>query len=140
LRESQISLEKNTQYQVRSDQAIRRHWQLVCCAFSFCWYHSSHSSSRTTDALLKPTEPKGLLETNVPAKAVGTGKKISENTGMRPRLSWPVALRMVRAWLEPWVLLWRYWRAWSKLPPPLAFQSLLEEVEQGHGLFLYETF
>lgn len=25
------------QYQVRSDAAIRRHWQLVCCAFSFCW-------------------------------------------------------------------------------------------------------
>lgn len=26
------------QYQVRSDRAIRRHWQLVCCAFSFCWW------------------------------------------------------------------------------------------------------
>src|SRR5215204_6551295 len=25
-------------YQVRSDIAIRRHWQLVCCAFSFCWW------------------------------------------------------------------------------------------------------
>jgi len=24
-------------FQVRSDPAIRRHWQLVCCAFSFCW-------------------------------------------------------------------------------------------------------
>jgi hypothetical protein len=24
-------------YQVRSDIAIRRHWQLVCCAFTFCW-------------------------------------------------------------------------------------------------------
>jgi hypothetical protein len=24
-------------FQVRSDQAIRRHWALVCCAFSFCW-------------------------------------------------------------------------------------------------------
>jgi hypothetical protein len=22
---------------VRSDRAIRRHWELVCCAFSFCW-------------------------------------------------------------------------------------------------------
>src|SRR5437588_2789149 len=30
-------------YQVRSDRAMRRHWQLVCCAFSFCWYHHSHS-------------------------------------------------------------------------------------------------
>jgi hypothetical protein len=25
-------------YQVRSDTAIRRHWQLVLCAFSFCWW------------------------------------------------------------------------------------------------------
>jgi hypothetical protein len=24
-------------YQVRSDRAIRRHWTLVCCAFSVCW-------------------------------------------------------------------------------------------------------
>jgi hypothetical protein len=24
-------------FQVRSDRAICRHWQLVCCAFSFCW-------------------------------------------------------------------------------------------------------
>lgn len=24
-------------FMVRGDQAIRRHWQLVCCAFSFCW-------------------------------------------------------------------------------------------------------
>jgi hypothetical protein len=25
-------------YQVRSEVAIRRHWRLVCCAFSFCWW------------------------------------------------------------------------------------------------------
>jgi hypothetical protein len=24
-------------FQVRGDRAIRRHWALVCCAFSFCW-------------------------------------------------------------------------------------------------------
>lgn len=24
-------------FMVRGDRAIRRHWQLVCCAFSFCW-------------------------------------------------------------------------------------------------------
>jgi hypothetical protein len=24
-------------FQVRADRAIRRHWTLVCCAFSFCW-------------------------------------------------------------------------------------------------------
>jgi hypothetical protein len=25
-------------FQVRADTAIQRHWQLVCCAFSFCWW------------------------------------------------------------------------------------------------------
>jgi SRSO17 transposase len=42
-----------SQYQVRSDQAIRRHWQPVCCAFSFCWYHVSQPSSSTTGELQK---------------------------------------------------------------------------------------
>jgi SRSO17 transposase len=27
-----------SQYQVRKDMAIQRHWQLVCCAFTFCWW------------------------------------------------------------------------------------------------------
>jgi hypothetical protein len=25
-------------YQLRGDTAMRRHWQLVCLAFSFCWW------------------------------------------------------------------------------------------------------
>jgi DDE superfamily endonuclease len=29
-------------YQVRSDVAIRRHWEMVCCAFSFCWWAYGH--------------------------------------------------------------------------------------------------
>lgn len=33
-----------SEYQVRSDRAMRRHWQLVCCAFSFCWYHQAHAA------------------------------------------------------------------------------------------------
>jgi len=36
-----------SQYQVRADIAIRRHWQLVCCAFSFCWYHQRHAAGET---------------------------------------------------------------------------------------------
>ncbi len=33
-------------FQVRSDRAIRRHWTLVCCAFSFCWqaFLAEHST------------------------------------------------------------------------------------------------
>jgi len=26
-------------FMVRTDRAIRRHWELVCCAFTFCWRH-----------------------------------------------------------------------------------------------------
>jgi SRSO17 transposase len=31
-------------YQVRKDLSIRRHWQLVCCAFSFCWWACQEST------------------------------------------------------------------------------------------------
>jgi SRSO17 transposase len=64
-----------SQYQVRSDQAIRRHWQLVCCAFSFCWYHDSHSSSNAPNEPQETSEPEVSPQTRVLADAVGTGKK-----------------------------------------------------------------
>ena len=50
-----------------------------------------------------------------------------------------MALRTVRAWLEPWVMVWRYWRAWSPLPPPPELRELLEWVRQGRPLYLYDT-
>src|SRR6266700_2229106 len=64
-----------SQYQVRSDQAIRRHWQLVCCAFSFCWYHTSHPCSQVTADGLELSEAEVPPYPNVPAPAVGTGEK-----------------------------------------------------------------
>jgi SRSO17 transposase len=64
-----------SQYQVRSDKAIRRHWQLVCCAFSFCWYHASHPSASRTEEAKVPSEPQASLQISVPADAAGTGKK-----------------------------------------------------------------
>jgi SRSO17 transposase len=52
-------------YQVRSDGAIRRHWQLVCCAFSFCWWAYGR--------LPTDEEP---AETGAPsAESAGRGKK-----------------------------------------------------------------
>jgi Bacterial regulatory proteins, luxR family len=33
-----LGLHSRPQIQVRRDIAIRRHWQLVCCAFSLCWW------------------------------------------------------------------------------------------------------
>ncbi len=54
----------------------------------------------------------------------------------RPTLSWPVALRQVQGWLDPWTMLWRYWRAWSSAPPPPALQALLDAVANGRPLHL----
>jgi hypothetical protein len=69
-----------SQYQVRSDKAIRRHWQLVWCAFSFCWYHASHPSASATQEAKAPSEPEAPLHLNVPAKAAGTGEKNQRGT------------------------------------------------------------
>jgi hypothetical protein len=42
-----------SQYQVRKDLAIRRHWQLVCCAFTFCWWANA--------SFLEGEAPPGLI-------------------------------------------------------------------------------
>ena len=46
-------------FQVRSDRAIRRHWQLVCCAFSFCWraWFTEHPAQ---PASAEPVEPQAV--------------------------------------------------------------------------------
>jgi len=67
------------------------------------------------------------------------GKKMSKQIADRPLLSWPCVLREVRAWLEPWVMLQCYWRAWSTQPPPLLLQQLLEALCLGVPLFLYNS-
>jgi hypothetical protein len=61
-------------YQVRSDLlAIRRHWQLVCVAFSFCWWAYGHYLPASPE---EPTEP----EDATAASVAGRGKK--EDTEM----------------------------------------------------------
>ncbi len=49
-------------FQVRSDRAIRRHWTLVCCAFSFCWrawYAKPPSAPLPPDAQPAPAGARG---------------------------------------------------------------------------------
>lgn len=59
-------------YQVRTDQAIRRHWALVCCAFSFCWWADGHDRLADGDgptaavAALSATETARLAEAEPP--------------------------------------------------------------------------
>jgi len=42
-------------YQVRKDHAMRRHWALVCCAFSFCWRASPEEA--VTPKMTTPSPP-----------------------------------------------------------------------------------
>ena len=52
-------------------------------------------------------------------------------------MSWPEALRAVRGGLEPYVMLWRYWKAFSDLPPPEELRVLLDWVFSGRELYFY---
>jgi len=45
-------------FQVRSDTAIRRHYTLVCCAFSFCWQAWITDPPPTVAAPTSPGEPR----------------------------------------------------------------------------------
>jgi hypothetical protein len=114
-------------FQVRSDRAIRRHWALVCCSFSFCW-----------QAVLAehPTQP-APADLPVAASAARGALPIGHRRRTGRQDLWPVALRAVRAWLIPWTVLARCWRSWSPAPPPRQLQQLLEAVAGGQPLHLY---
>jgi hypothetical protein len=61
-------------FQVRSDRAIRRHWQLVCCAFSFCWraWFTEHPAQPAP--VDPPAAPTGAARgETAPAAAARTG-------------------------------------------------------------------
>ena len=61
------------EYQVRSDIAIRRHWQLVFCAFSFCWWALSHGHDLDLAMPVEVAVPPTPVEaTMVPAAPQGT--------------------------------------------------------------------
>jgi DDE superfamily endonuclease len=54
-------------FQVRADRAIRRHWQLVCCAFSFCWqaWFTEHPGQ---PAAVEPVGPQAGTHTTAPTR------------------------------------------------------------------------
>ncbi|HET8789177.1 MAG TPA: hypothetical protein VFO47_10555, partial [Actinomycetes bacterium] len=62
-------------FQVRSDRAIRRHWALVCCAFSFCWqaFLAEHPDRPApADPQAVPTAARGAQATG---HRGGTGRR-----------------------------------------------------------------
>jgi hypothetical protein len=54
-------------FQVRSDHAIRRHWQMVFCAFSFCWW--AYCRPEHTD--IRPIDEPPQTQPVVPEEAGG---------------------------------------------------------------------
>jgi hypothetical protein len=111
-------------FQVRSDIAIRRHQALVNCAFSFCraaWF-ADHPA---------PFQPAA------PQPEPGRGERGAAHPVLASAPSFPRALRAVRAWLTPWIMLQRWWPAWSKAPPPPPLQALISSVAAGCGLHIY---
>ena len=65
------------------------------------------------------------------------GRDPAAERGGPDAASWPRALRAVRAWLSPSIVLQRWWQAWSKAPPPPPLQALISSVAAGYGLHLY---
>ena len=76
---------KNTlgwaQYQVRSDVAMRRHWQLVCLAFSFCWWQESHYPQQAASLGVGVAAKPGETGSDVPDPATHEVEGRGENGG-----------------------------------------------------------
>jgi len=72
-----------------------------------------------------------------PVRFAGLEKSIPAGAGADGCLCWPKTLRRVRAWLDPWLSLGRWWRAWSNTPPPTELQALIDAVAAGRPLDLY---
>jgi hypothetical protein len=72
-------------FQVRGDTAIQRHWQLVCCAFAFCWWAWFHAPPEQRDrfgALAAAASAECLATPPAPIDAMGRG----ENQDRRRRV------------------------------------------------------
>ena len=71
-------------FQVRGDTAIQRHWQLVCCAFAFCWWAWFRPPAQERDrfaVLADAAAAEGPATTPAARDAAGRG----ENRGRRGR-------------------------------------------------------
>jgi hypothetical protein len=72
-------------FQVRGDRAIRRHWTLVCCAFSFCWHAGLAASAPAV------TPARGDLQRLDPDRGRGgQGDVLAQGAARSARLADPV--------------------------------------------------
>ncbi|WP_371827211.1 transposase [Deinococcus sp. QL22] len=108
-----------THCQARSDLALRRHWNLVCVVFCFLYWETAQPTHDPPT-----TEPHDDHQPSAVAQ---------------PPPTWSAALRRVRCYLEPFVWIWRAWRAFTTAEPPNTLLALLRSVAQGQPLSLYVT-
>ncbi|MET3135191.1 hypothetical protein AAKU55_005499 [Oxalobacteraceae bacterium GrIS 1.11] len=125
-------------FMVRNDRAIRRHWEFVCCAFCFCWWHEVVQRRMAEQPAALPALSGSVPSTlaSVSAQPLAARKKINdakEPTGP----CWPQALRAVRAWLTPAYWLTRCWNAFANTPPPPELAMLIEALMAGDGVNYY---
>ena len=115
-------------FQVRSDRAIRRHWQLVACAFSFCWraWFTQHPTQPA------PAEPATIAS---PGAARGDTTDQPRQSSRDGLVAGDVAPGARLA--DPMGVLGRWWRAWSTAPPPVQLRLLLDTAQAGQPLHLY---
>lgn len=118
-------------YQVRKDLAIRRHWQLVICAFSFCWYgHGRSPTGETGRQTAQETRQAAVPESavrgeNGPQPTAQTERFLAGGVEGSERVAGTVDA--TEAILE----------AFSGMPLPPELKVLLEWVFSGKGLYLY---
>jgi SRSO17 transposase len=99
-------------FQVRSGQAIQRHWMLVNLAFTFGWLQDRYSHQG-------PDSPNDADHEHL---LVDT---------------WPQRLRRIRAWLTPLRDLQRVIRSGALATVPLQITQLLANLTCGNGINLY---
>ena len=118
-----------SQYQVRSDRAMRRHWALVQCAFAFCWWAETACPDAGARRPRRREPTRGP-----PRRAGGKGGAAPDPPWPRPWRCWPRGAAAGAGLAGTGLFLWRCWRAWSDQPPPPALQALLDWLHQGHPL------
>jgi hypothetical protein len=87
-------------FQVRADTAIQRHWQLVCCAFSFCWWAWFHAPSEERDRFAAVARAEVVEQPPLPPAApdaVGRGENRARREHHRRRGAAPAGLLAAHA-------------------------------------------
>jgi hypothetical protein len=113
---------------------LRQHL-LVFLAFSFCWWACRERTDVGSPLVVV------LKDAEHPSSA--TDEAAAEwEAKTEPPLSWPQALRKVRSQLQPWIMLWRYWQAFSDRDAPeedKVDKVLLDRLFSVEGFYLYAS-